>query len=300
MIDVQKVTKKYGSFVAVEDVSLSASSGVIYGLVGYNGAGKTTLLKTIAGIYRPESGSVLADGENVFGSAGYPRQMFLLSDDPYFAPQASLDDMRHIYSGYYPNWSDKTFKKLSELFGLDRCAKINGFSKGMQRQAAIVLALATHPRYLLMDEAFDGLDLSKRNLLKKLLRQYVCKKQAVLVASSHNLLELEELADRIGILRDRKLCFDDSVENMRLSRSKYQADFQRVPDMNTLRALGLTDIRKLGEKTFTFVGVGGANMVLRDKLTELGASNIGSLPMTLEEFFLEEMDEQSYEFNDIF
>lgn len=300
MIDVKNVTKKYGSFTAVEEVSLKATNGVIYGLVGYNGAGKTTLLKTMAGIYRPESGLVLADGENVFGSAGYHRQMFLISDDPYFLPQASLDDMRRVYKGYYPNWSDKTFKKLSELFRLDRCAKINGFSKGMQRQANIVLALATHPRYLLMDEAFDGLDLSKRNLLKTLLRQYVYEKQAVLVASSHNLLELEELADRIGILRDRKLCFDATVEDMRSSRSKYQADFQSEPETNALHSLGLTGIQKLGEKTFTFVGAGIENMMLRDKLKELGASNIVNLPMTLEEFFLEGMDEQAYQFNDIF
>ena len=207
--------------------------------------------------------------------------------------------MRAIFRGYYPEWSDKTYKGLTALFQLDRRAKIGGFSKGMQRQAAILLALSTQPRYLLMDEAFDGLDLSRRNLLRRLLREYAAQKQAVLVASSHNLLELEELADRIGILRGTRLCFDGAVADMRRSCAKYQVHFAQAPDLRALGELGLRCIRRHGACEVTFVSH-MTDAALRAALTALGARTVHTLPVTLEEFFLEETEEIEYAFTDIF
>ena len=217
LLEFRGVSKYYGKFAAVADASFTAEAGLVYGLVGYNGAGKTTLLKTAAGVFKPERGAVLASGVDVFDNAAYHREMFLLPDEPYFPPQASLDTLRRVYRGYYPGWSDKTYKKLRELFRLDGKAKISGFSKGMQRQAAILIALATHPKYLIMDEAFDGLDLSKRTLMKSLLREYAQAKGAVLLVSSHNLSELEKLADRVGVLRDRVLTLDAPVSELPVS-----------------------------------------------------------------------------------
>lgn len=300
MIQLHNVTKKYGALTAVEDISFNAQKGSIYGLVGYNGAGKTTLIKTMAGIFHPDRGNVTAGGSDVFDNAGYHRKMFFVPDEPYFAPQASLDDMRRVYKGYYPDWSDKTYAKLAKLFRLERRLKINGFSKGMLRQAAILLALATRPAYLLMDEAFDGLDLSKRNLLRTLLRQYARKTDAVLVMSSHNLLELEGFADRIAILRDRHITFEGTVEKMRQSIAKYRVEFAAIPETDVLRGLGFTDIRQLGDKTVTFLHRCADVEFPLDRLKTLGAHDISPLPVTLEEFFLEETDVEEYTFDEIF
>ena len=300
MIQVHNVTKKYGKFTAVEGISFVAEKGSVFGLVGYNGAGKTTLIKTMAGILRPEHGSVTAEGEDVFDNAGYHQKMSFVPDENYYPPQASLDDMRRIYRGYYPRWSDKTYKKLAELFLLERRQKINNYSKGMQRQSAILLALATHPGYLLLDEAFDGLDYSKRTLLRTLLRDYAREKGAVIVVSSHNLLELEEFADRVGILNEHRFTFEGSVENMRRNCAKYHAEFDSAPSSEKLRELGLTNIQRLNDKTVSFLHSSEDDVFPHERLEALGGHVIGKMPVTLEEFFLEETDAQTYRFDEIF
>lgn len=222
MISIEHVTKKYGKTPAVQDVTCTIAAGSIYGLIGYNGAGKTTLLKTIAGIYRPEEGRVTIDGRPVYENEGLKERLFIMTEELYFLPQATLQTMRWFYKGYYPNWSDRTFEKLLAIFDLDPAVKISGFSKGMQRQAGILLALSTRPQYLLLDEAFDGLDLAKRNLMKKLLKRYAKEKIAIVVISSHNLREMEGIIDGVGMLKDRRLFFHSSVQEMKRSRIKYR------------------------------------------------------------------------------
>ena len=158
MIEVVNVTKKFGDFTAIQDLNFKVSDGSIYGLIGYNGAGKTTLLKTITGVYKPDGGEVRLDGENAFDNAKMKQHMFYVPDDIYFAPYANMEKMAKFYNGFYPDFSFDTFRKLSEVFGLDTKARINGFSKGMQRQAEIVLGISTKPDFILFDETFDGLD----------------------------------------------------------------------------------------------------------------------------------------------
>ena len=143
MIEVVNVTKKFGDFTAIQDLNFKVSDGSIYGLIGYNGAGKTTLLKTITGVYKPDGGEVRLDGENAFDNAKMKQHMFYVPDDIYFAPYANMEKMAKFYNGFYPDFSFDTFRKLSEVFGLDTKARINGFSKGMQRQAEIVAFAAT-------------------------------------------------------------------------------------------------------------------------------------------------------------
>lgn len=213
MLEVRGVTKRYGSFVAIGDVSLRVEDGSVYGLVGYNGAGKTTLLKTIAGVYLPDEGEVLLDGCPAHVRRTSART-FIVADEPYFLPQATPDSMRDYYRGYYPDWSDGTYRNLLRLFDLDGRAKVGGFSKGMQRQVAILLGLSTGARTVLLDESFDGLDLSKRILLKRLLRRYAAVRSACVVLSSHNLRELEDVADRLGMIEGHRLIFDRTVEEL--------------------------------------------------------------------------------------
>lgn len=217
MLEIRGVTKRYGRFTAIEDISLTVPDGCVYGLVGYNGAGKTTLLKTVAAVYLPDAGEVLVNGVSAHARRSPERTPFIVADEPYFLPQATPNTMRDYYVGYYPEWSDATYRNLLALFGLDPRAKLGGFSKGMQRQAAILLGLATGSRTLLLDESFDGLDLSKRILLKRLLRRYARVRNASVILSSHNLRELEDVADCIGMIEGRQLIFDETVESLHAS-----------------------------------------------------------------------------------
>lgn len=211
MIEVQGVTKRFGRSTAIEDISFQAMNGQVYGLVGYNGAGKTTLLKTIAGVYLPTSGQVTFDGKLAHRNLEPEYAPYIVADEPYFLAQATPQSMRDFFCGYYPRWSDQTFDKLLEVFGLERSAKIAGFSKGMQRQVGLMLGLASGARYLLLDESFDGLDVSKRSTLKRLLRLYARECDAAVILSSHNMEELHDVSDRIGMIRDHRLVFDRPV-----------------------------------------------------------------------------------------
>jgi len=212
MISVEHVTKKFKNKTALDDICCSIGEGTVYGLIGYNGAGKTTLLKTISGIYRAESGQVLIDGQNVYENEMIKLQMFIMTEELYFLPQATLLRMRDFYRGYYPTWSDEIFYRLTEVFKLNLNHKIGSFSKGMQRQAGIITAFAVLPKYLFLDEAFDGLDLSMRYMMKKMLDDYISVRKATAIITSHNLSELGGFADRIGMIRDCRLSFDGPVE----------------------------------------------------------------------------------------
>lgn len=217
MLEIKGVTKRYGSFTAIEGVTMTVPNGKVYGLVGYNGAGKTTLLKTVAAVYLPDAGEVLVDGVSAHERRVPERTPFIVADEPYFLPQATPDIMRSYYAGYYSEWSDGTYRNLLALFKLDGRAKLGGFSKGMQRQVAILLGLSTGARTLLLDESFDGLDLSKRILLKRLLRHYAQMRDASVILSSHNLRELEDVADYLGMIEGRHLIFDESVDSLHAS-----------------------------------------------------------------------------------
>jgi ABC-2 type transport system ATP-binding protein len=225
MIEIRGVSKSYFGHSVLEDVSFTADTGAACGLIGYNGAGKTTLLRVIAGVYRPEGGEVLLDGEPVYENAERKARVFMLTEDLYFLPGASLNDMRDFLSGYYPDWDNRIFDALSDAFRLERGAKIAGFSKGMRRQAGIILAFSAAPRYLLLDEVFDGLDLSMRRIMRKLLASYTERTAATVIVTSHNLRELEDGIDKIAMIRNRKLGFFGSVAEIRESHGTLEEYF---------------------------------------------------------------------------
>ena len=214
MIEVTNITKRFGSYTALKDISFSVQNGQVYGLVGYNGAGKTTLLKIIAGVYKPDSGCVRIDGASMHDDRVSHDSLFIVADEPYFLPQATPETMRTFYRGYYPNWSDDVYERMLALFSLNPTAKVVGFSKGMQRQLGILLGFATGVKTMLLDESFDGLDLGKRNLLKRLLREYARQRDAAIILSSHNLRELEDAADHLCMIKGCQLVFDGSVQSV--------------------------------------------------------------------------------------
>ena len=215
MTEISHVGKKFGKPPVLDDIDFTIAEEQIYRLIGYNGAGKTTLLKIINEIYRPESGMVSVDGSPVYENAQIKRQMFMMTEELFFLPQAALKDMEKFYRGYYENWDSDLFWKLTELFGLSPTQKISGFSKGMQRQAGLITAFAAGTKYLFLDEAFDGLDLGIRKLMRRILRLYVEKRKVTVILTSHNLQELEECVDKFGMIKDTRLLCDLYVEDIR-------------------------------------------------------------------------------------
>lgn len=300
MIEVQGVTKKFGDFTAISDIRFTVGDGSLYGLIGYNGAGKTTLLKTITGVYKAESGKVLLDGEDAFDNEKMKQHMFYVPDDIYFQPYANMEKMAKFYNGYYPDFSFETFHKLAEVFSLDTKARLNGFSKGMQRQAEIVLGFATQPDFMLFDETFDGLDPAKRALIKNLINEYMQEKKASIIVSSHDLHELEGLCDHFGLINGKKLVMDSSISELSENRAKFRLVFQNEVTEDDLKRHGI-DVKsfKRDGKMLVITTKGDEKETAR-KLEELSPAVVEAMPLSLEEVFLDEMEGTDYDFAKIF
>ena len=237
MIEAKNITKRYGRKTALEDVSLKVGKCSIYGLAGCNGAGKTTLIKLLAGIYRPDNGEALIDGNNSYDSGLCRQRLFYVSDEIYFRPHSTVNSMSRFYAGYYPAYSMKRAQRLAGLFGLDPNARISGFSKGMKRQAELVFALSCRPNILLLDEVFDGIDPVKRNVAKHMLLEYIAEEEASVLISSHNLPELNDLADHIGLLSGTRLIINGDKDEVCDSYRKFRLIFDREISAEELSAL---------------------------------------------------------------
>lgn len=298
MIEVKDVTKRFGSFTAVENISFDTPPCSITGLVGYNGSGKTTLIKVAAGIYRPENGKVLLGGEDAFNNNGERKRLFYVPDELYFPATATLKIMAAYYKGYYPEFDADVFNKLTKLFSLDASKKIKSFSKGMQRQCEIILALSTTPKYMLLDETFDGLDPQKRDFTKKLLLEYMAEKECALIISSHNLSELADLCDRICLINGKRLVVNSSTQELGRSIRRVRIIFDKPVAKDMFSSLNIEKYK---------CGGGVAVFVLRgdiaggvDYLKSLNPVSLETFEMTLEEIFLNEMEDESLEIEGFF
>lgn len=298
MIEFNNVTKRFDDFVAVENVSFSVQPSSIYGLIGYNGAGKTTLLKTAAGIYRPEGGNITMDGQNVFNNPVIRQDLFYIPDDLYFPMNATIKSMAKFYADFYPQFSEKTMDNLLEIYGLNKNTKIRGFSKGMQRSAEIILALASRPRFMLLDETFDGLDPQKKEITKKLFVEYIAESECSLVISSHNLSELSDLCDNVGLINGKHLTMDCSVYDISNNYSKYRLIFNRditEKDFKDIQYKSLDIDGKVATVIFD-----KNSLEQREKLNALMPMAIDEYKLTLEEVFLNEMEDKKYDITKIF
>lgn len=300
MIEVQGVTKKFGDFTAISDISFTVGDGSLYGLIGYNGAGKTTLLKTITGVYKPDGGKVLLDGEDAFDNEKMKQHMFYVPDDIYFQKYSSMEKMAKFYNGYYPDFSFETFHQLADLFGLDTKARINGFSKGMQRQAEITLGFATRPDFMLFDETFDGLDPAKRALIKNMIHEYMLEKNASIIVSSHDLHELEGLCDHFGLINGKKLVLNSSISELSEGRAKFRIVFTSPVTEDDLKQKGI-DVKSFkADGQMIVITVKGDENEVKEKINSFAPAMVESLPLSLEEVFLDEMEGTDYDFTQIF
>ena len=298
MIEIIDVTKKFGDFTAIDKLSFKVDKASIYGLVGYNGAGKTTLLKTVAGVYKADGGEVKIFNENVFDNPKIKQRVFYVPDDIYFEQGATIESMGKFYAGYYPNFDKNAMRKLAEVFGLETKKRIHGFSKGMQRQAELVLALAAKPDILLLDESFDGLDPAKRNLVKNLLLDYMAENECSVIISSHNLHELADLCDHIGLINGKNIVLDCSVDEMSGSRCKFRLIFNDEKSEEDFKDFDIKAFNRDGK--IISISLNGDIDENEKRLNAMKPLMIEKFPLTLEEIFLEEMKTNDYDFDEIF
>ena len=296
MIEAKNVTKHFGGTVALQELSVRIGGGGIYGLVGPNGSGKSTLLRHLAGVYRPDQGEVLVDGTPVWEDAAARGQVFFLPDDPYLPPGSSLTELAGFYRRVYPTFDQEEHLRLCQLFPVPAQKRFRGLSKGTRRQAAILLALSCRTPYLLLDEVFDGLDPVVRRVVRGLLIQAVEERQLGVVIASHNLRELEDLCDHVGLLSQGRLRLEGELDQLREGFCKVQAAFAAPVDWDSL---GLCILRREEQGQVVSLLIRGrpeeAVAALRDRQPLL----LQTAPLTREEVFIAETEVSGYDYNEL-
>lgn len=296
MIEVKGITKTFGSHVALHDLSCTIESSRIYGLVGSNGAGKSTLIRLMAGVFRPDSGVITISGAPVFDNPGVKQRMVYVSDDIYFLPQSNMDRMALLYTAAYPSFSMSRFVELSNLFGLDTKAALSSFSKGMRRQAAVILALSCHADYIFLDETFDGLDPVMRELVKRVIYGEMEQRGATAVIASHSLRELEDTCDQLALLHKGGLVFESDIQNLKTSLFKVQVAFKQAFDKKVFEGVDVVRFSRQGSVALAIVR--GDRDSVQEKLRAQNPLLVEILPLTLEEVFIHEMEALGYSFDD--
>lgn len=297
MIKAVGLTKIFDGKKALDAIDLSINDGSIYGLVGSNGSGKSTLLRLAAGIYMPDSGEITADGEKVFDNFRKKTEIAYLGDTPFFMPHATIKETARFYRTVYPNFDNALYNRLLEIFPLDYKAKIATMSKGMQRQAALIMAIASSPKYLLLDEAFDGLDPVIRKVLKSILIEGAENRSMTTVIASHNLRELEDLCDSVGLIHGGNIIFSDPIEALKGKLHKVQTAFSRLPEVSVFSGLDVLKIERSGSIISMIVrGDGEEIMAYINRLSPIFSECIEP---TLEEMFVYELGVTGYDFKSI-
>ena len=301
MISIKDVKKKFtgaGGVDALTGVTANVSDGSIFGLIGSNGSGKSTLMRIMCGIFRADSGDVLYDGVPIYENYALKQRIVYLSDEQYFLPHATLSDMRAFYRSAYDTFDDQLYMKMTETFGLDRDRKINTFSKGMQKQSALLLGLSVRPKYILCDETFDGIDPVMRQIVRRMIADDVAESGLTAVISTHNLRELEDLTDHICLLHRGAVMLDRELDDMKLTIHKVQAVFDNDDaGAGALRALDIVSHEAQG-RLQTFV-CRGSEEEINSALAAASPIYSEIIPLTLEEIFISEMEGIGYDAKNI-
>lgn len=297
MIEIKNLTKRFQKVVALDRLSFQIKRGSIFGLVGSNGSGKSTLLRTVSGVFKPDGGCVEINGENVFENINIKNKCYFVSDYPFFYNNSTLNNTAWILRKVYSNWSEARYNQLCQMFPLNPNARIINMSKGMQRQAALILALSTMPEILLLDEIFDGLDPVVRQLVKKLIADDVASRQMTVVIASHNLRELEDICDTIGLLHKGGLVMQSELDSLRLGIYKIQIAFTKLPEGNIFGGLNIVKLEQ--RKNLFSITIKGNYEEIEAYLNALQPAYMEALPLTLEEVFISEMEVAGYDINNI-
>jgi len=285
MIEIQDLVKTFDGFRALDGLTLHVPQGGIYGLVGPNGSGKSTVIRHITGIYRPDSGSVTVGGQPVYENVAVKRRIAYISDDVYAFLSASLKDMKEFYRGLYPQFDTQRYEQLREAFPLDERKAIRHLSKGMQKQAAFWLAMCCRPDYLVLDEPVDGLDPVMRRRVWGILMNDVAERGTTVLVSSHNLRELEDVCDHVGIIDRGRVLIERSLSELQDNIVKLQIAFEgEAPELSGLDVLH----RSAAGRVQTLI-VRGCQAEVEQVAASLRPLVYDLLPLTLEEIFIYEL-----------
>ena len=297
MIKVENLTKKFEKFCALNAVSCTINDGCIYGMVGSNGAGKSTFLRLLTGVYRPDGGSAAIDGEQIYNNPNVLSRIAYVPDELYFLPGASMNRMAEMYGSCYARFDTERFKKLASRLSLDTKKPISTFSKGMKRQAATILALATVPDYIFFDETFDGLDPVMRNYVKSIICEDVFDRGASAVITSHSLRELEDTCDQLALLHRGGLILESDIHNLKTAQFKVQIAFSEDYGREKFDAVPRMEILHFSKHgSVTNMIIRGERDNVAASLREMSPVILDILPLTLEEVFTYEMEALGYTF----
>lgn len=297
MIKVQNVTKTFDSFKALDDMSLEVKKGCVYGLIGPNGAGKTTIIKNLCGIYKPDSGVITINGESVFENIKTKEKVIYISDELFFYSTYSIKATAKMYSEIYPDWSWERYENMKEVFKIDEKRKVRRLSKGMQKQVAFWLGICTKPDVMILDEPVDGLDPVMRKNVWSLVLSDVAENDTTVLISSHNLRELEDVCDHVGIMFNGKVVLQKSLDDVKGNIHKIQTAFSDKFPEELTKELEILHISDFGSVT-TIISKGNTDEI-KNTIKKYNPLICDILPLTLEEVFIYELGGMGYEFENI-
>lgn len=286
--------KKKG-FTALDDVSITVPEGCIYGFLGSNGAGKSTLMRMICGIYKTEQGSITIDGEEVYDNPEAKKKIFFVNDETVQYADFTLEGLRKYYRSYYPDFSNEVYERLTAKLGLPTNKRMAEFSKGMKRQAVVIIGLSCMTKCLMLDEAFDGLDPAMRKVVKEMIVDEMLDRGATMIVSSHNVAEINELCDRAMLIHKGKLIFADEIDEIRSGFRKVQlVDKKRVVPRGELELMGLHVMEYSATGRVAQAIIKGTETEIDEKISSLGIDIAETIPLTLEEIFIYELQARGY------
>jgi len=294
MIEAMGVSKKFGGIAAVDNVTAEIVDGNVFGLVGTNGAGKSTFLRMLCGVLKPDAGAVKIDGMEVFENVRVKEQFFYISDDQYFFNNATPEDMKSYYQIMYPNFDGERFGKLLKQFDLDQKRKIHTFSKGMKKQVSVICGICAHTKYLFCDETFDGLDPVMRQAVKSIFVKEIAEREMTPVIASHNLRELEDICDHVGLLHKGGMLLQKDLFDMKLGIHKIQCVFQNEESVEEIFS-GIELLKVDKRASLYTITAKGRYEEIMGRLDKVKTIFVEVLPLTLEEIFISETEVVGYD-----
>ncbi len=297
MIEIKQVSKSFEKIEAVKEIDLTIRSQNIFGMLGTNGAGKSTLLRMMAGILKPQQGEIVIDGQNVWDNPDVKKRCFYISDDQFFFPNATAKDMATFYGRYYMQFDYTRFDEMMNKFGLDGARKIQTYSKGMKKQLSILIGLCANVSYLFCDETFDGLDPVMRQGIKSIFAKEIDERELTPIIASHNLRELEDICDHIGLLHRGGVLLSKELADLKCNMHKVQCVF---PEDSKVSLYKLFHILQMNQKGWLIT------MTVRENEEDIAGKMEGLkpvyyevLPLSLEEIFISETEVVGYDIKNL-
>lgn len=292
MIEIKNLTKRFDKTIAINNMNCEISEGTIFGLAGSNGSGKSTLLRTLSGVYEPDAGEVIIDGKNAFDNHIVKERCAYIADYPYFFNDSTVENLANLYRKLYLGWDEDRYVQLCARFPIPTSKKIINMSKGMQRQASLIFAFATRPKYLFLDEIFDGLDPVIRKTLKTLIIEDVADNNMTCIIASHNLREIDDICDKIVLLHKGELVTNTETDELKNKMHKIQLAFNNTPDGDLFHNLNVEVLSQVGNY-YVVMAKGDIDEILAE-LNTMEPAFIEVMPSTLEEVFINEMEGVGY------